>query len=189
MWKNFLAIFKIRKRPSDSLKIYSIRLKEFLSLVLKDKIRFVKYLLMTVLAILLLVFFYGVLCGEKIDISPNTVETDLIKESETTKKISKPFSYYSNIMGRKKLFSSSAGIKSRSEIASAIKGDSKKMLDDLVLLGIYLDEKPQAIVEDLKDKKTYFLYEGDFIRGMLVEKILKGKIILRYQNQSLELVL
>ena len=63
--------------------------------------------------------------------------------------------------------------------------------DDLTqsykLVGIILDQSPQAIIEDIKNKQTLFLFKGEEIGGAILEKIEEGRVILLRNNQRVEL--
>ncbi|NOX97863.1 MAG: hypothetical protein GXO98_07405 [Nitrospirae bacterium] len=48
-------------------------------------------------------------------------------------------------------------------------------------------QKSQAVIVDNNKKKTYFLNTGQSIGEIKVEKILKGKVILSYEGEQLDL--
>ncbi len=58
---------------------------------------------------------------------------------------------------------------------------------DFKLVGIVLDKKPQAIIEDLQSKQTYFLFVGDELHNAVVKKIEEGKVTFTLNGQTLEL--
>lgn len=58
----------------------------------------------------------------------------------------------------------------------------------LRVVGIILDSNPEAILEDLEKKESLFLHKGDRIRDAVIEDIQEGKIILKYEDQTIELV-
>lgn len=58
---------------------------------------------------------------------------------------------------------------------------------DLVLVGIVLGENPQAVIEDKKVDKIYYLVKGQFINDFQVEDIKEGKIILNRLGKRFEL--
>ncbi|MCM8789708.1 MAG: hypothetical protein NC916_01615, partial [Candidatus Omnitrophica bacterium] len=60
---------------------------------------------------------------------------------------------------------------------------------DLKLLGIIFGDNPQAIIEDAKNQKTYYLNREQSIGDFIVEDIRDGKVILDYQGQKFELYL
>lgn len=61
----------------------------------------------------------------------------------------------------------------------------------LGLMGVVSGAKPQAIIEDRKSKKTYFLNKGDKLGNVQLKEILEGegKVILIYKGREFDLVL
>ncbi len=59
----------------------------------------------------------------------------------------------------------------------------------LRLTGILSVDPVQAVLEDASEQRTLYLSEGESIHGLLVEKILPGKIILKFEDERLELLL
>ena len=57
----------------------------------------------------------------------------------------------------------------------------------LKLVGIVLDEAPQAVVEDQETHETYFLFVGDEIGQARVEEIQEEKVILLLNEEKVEL--
>ncbi|MCH7505283.1 hypothetical protein IID04_06600, partial [PVC group bacterium] len=55
------------------------------------------------------------------------------------------------------------------------------------LVGILLDEKPQAIVQDRRTKSTYYVHEGDRVDEVVVESIQEGSVKFSYQGETFEL--
>lgn len=66
---------------------------------------------------------------------------------------------------------------------------SYEKLKDLSLKGIIAGDKPQAIIEDEKNKKSFFLYKGESINDITVEDIQSDRVILRVNGEVLELTL
>lgn len=62
-------------------------------------------------------------------------------------------------------------------------------LNDLSLKGIIAGDKPQVILEDEKNKKSYFLYRGDSADNIKVQDIQANKVILMINGEVLELTL
>jgi len=56
---------------------------------------------------------------------------------------------------------------------------------------IYIQEKihPQAIIEDKKEQKTYFLETGEMLGSLRVEQILEEKVTLSDDGEQFDLVL
>ncbi|MBI4845186.1 MAG: hypothetical protein HY810_01710 [Candidatus Omnitrophica bacterium] len=63
----------------------------------------------------------------------------------------------------------------------------KEITKDLKLVGISWSEDPDAIIEDLFLKKTYFVKKGFKIEGIIVRDIQRDKVILRYEGEEVEL--
>jgi hypothetical protein len=61
------------------------------------------------------------------------------------------------------------------------------LIKDINLLGVISGANPQAIVEDKKLEKTYYVTNGQMIGEFKVENIGDGKIILNYSGQKFEL--
>lgn len=62
------------------------------------------------------------------------------------------------------------------------------LIKDLRLVGIYWSEDPEAMIENEKEKKTYFLKTGQIIKGVKIKAILKDRVILEYNNEETELM-
>lgn len=63
----------------------------------------------------------------------------------------------------------------------------KELTIDLNLLGIITGNENQAIIEDKKTNKTYFLYQGDSLEGFKVFSIGGTGVILDYKGEKIEL--
>ena len=61
------------------------------------------------------------------------------------------------------------------------------LVKDFVLLGVVEGKRNQAVIEDKKAKKTFFLYKGDMIKEFKVYDIKDGKVILDYKGERIEL--
>ncbi len=100
-----------------------------------------------------------------------------------------PFSTYSEAIGSRELFKPLRP-GAQTEKAPTLGSESAyDKLKDLSLIGIIAGERPQAVIEDKKIQKTYFLYKGQTINQMKVEEILKDRVILDYYGEMLELAL
>jgi len=96
------------------------------------------------------------------------------------------FLYYLEMVQRRNIFSPVV-LKS----AENIEAETKKVIDSLVgdlgLVGISWGNGLEAMVEDKKSKKTYFLRTGDMINKLKVENVLKDKVILSFEGRQVEL--
>ena len=77
----------------------------------------------------------------------------------------------------------------RATPAARIPQASYDKLKDFALKGIIAGDKPQVILEDEKNKKSYFLYKGDSVDNIRVEDIQSDKVILSINGEVLELTL
>lgn len=73
--------------------------------------------------------------------------------------------------------------------ANSIPQVSYEKLKDLSLKGIIAGDKPQAIIEDEKNRKSYFLYKGESVNNIKVEDIQSDRVILNVDGEVLELTL
>jgi len=102
-----------------------------------------------------------------------------------------PFSYYAEKMGGRNIFDSAPG-QTVTPDQLPLEVMAPQPLPDITtklkIVGIVLDKNAEVILEDLEEQKTYFLRKGDRIRDAVVQEIEEGKVILIYNNQTIELV-
>jgi len=97
----------------------------------------------------------------------------------------KPLAFYAEQARKRDIFH---------PVTSAIKGIAgsglQALTKDLCLAGIYqpIGKPSEVMIEDKAAKKTYFLKEGDEIKGMKVKAILKDRVILQYGEEEMELM-
>ncbi len=65
-------------------------------------------------------------------------------------------------------------------------GDIAGFLDNLKLVGIAWGAAPEAMIREVKEGRTFFLKEGEKIRGVTVKQILKDRVIMEYNGQTKE---
>jgi type II secretory pathway component PulC len=97
----------------------------------------------------------------------------------------KPYSYYLEGIQKRELFGASEP--RSTPVEGAERTGSEMELANLNLIGIVSGVNPQAIIEEKKTNKTYFLNKGDYLGQFKVEEILPGKVILIYGDQRWEL--
>jgi len=73
--------------------------------------------------------------------------------------------------------------------AGPVSGVAADLVKDINLVGVIAGDNPQAIIEDKKAQKTYYVTKGQFFGEFQVEDIQEGKIILNYRGQRFELYL
>jgi len=100
----------------------------------------------------------------------------------------KGYSHYSNRMSGKNIFRGGSFLESESQTA-ALDASAELPGGGLGLVGIIPGKDPQAIVEDKKNKKTYYLFKGQSINGITAEDINKNKVVLEYKGKRMTLFL
>lgn len=68
-------------------------------------------------------------------------------------------------------------------------GQSSGLSERFNLVGIIAGDNPQAVIEDKKAGKTYYLYKGASFNGTIVEDIENGRVILDCKGERVSLVL
>jgi type II secretory pathway component PulC len=97
----------------------------------------------------------------------------------------KPVRYYLDGMSGRQVFKVSTGGAGESPVGIA----GSDSIRDFSLVGIISGERPQAIIQDNKTQKTYYLNKGQTIAEYMVEDILPDKVILNTGGQRYELFL
>ncbi len=98
----------------------------------------------------------------------------------------RPFLHYLEMVRRRNIFSP---IVLQEEVQPVVKKtELKDMAKDLSLVGISMDPEPVAMIENKREKKTYFLRKGDIIDKFTVEEITGTTVILSYKGETIELL-
>lgn len=116
---------------------------------------------------------------------PKVTEEKIPEEKIQAVQQIKPYEYYLEGLKNRQIFSSASGQESEKSVGT-INAD---LIKDMSLIGIIAGENPQAIIQDKKAQKTYYVAKGQFIGEFKVEDIQDGKIILNYKGQKFELYL
>jgi hypothetical protein len=96
----------------------------------------------------------------------------------------KDYSYYSGDLSKKRVFGTAE------EAADNTKaGISGGVSNDLGLVGIIPGDSPQAIIEDKKSQKTYYLTKGQSFDAFTLEEIGEGKVVLDMNGKKIVLFL
>ena len=100
----------------------------------------------------------------------------------------KPYSYYSSQFEKRDIFEIAS---SESDIFTpgTASANIQQLIQDLKLVGVILDNNPQAIIESKTENKTYFLHRGESVRDFKVEVINESKVILSCGQEKFELAL
>jgi type II secretory pathway component PulC len=113
------------------------------------------------------------------DVSPQKVTEAEAKSQEEPK----PYEFYLKNLNRRQIFTAS----SFRETPTAAAVASADLIKDLNLVGIISGDNPQAVIEDKKAQKTYYISRGQYVGDFQIEDIQEGKIILNYRGQRYEL--
>ena len=70
---------------------------------------------------------------------------------------------------------------------AAVTTEVPTVITDFKLVGILWSDNPQAMIEDKKDQKTYFLKSGEKIKEIMVKEILRDKVVLGSGDREWEL--
>ena len=95
----------------------------------------------------------------------------------------KPLEYYVEAVKDKSIFSSAAPA-AAAEPVSIAEADLAK---DINLLGVISGEKPEAVIEDKKIDKVFYVSRGMFIGDYQVQDIQDGKVIVSRDGKRFEL--
>ena len=93
-------------------------------------------------------------------------------------------SYSSGVSGRTVFGPSQGGPAPSENVAGA--GDISERIG---LVGIIAGDNPQAIIEDKKAQKTYYMSKGQSFDGYVVEEIYDDKVIINYEGRKISLFL
>ncbi len=158
---------------------------------------FFNYLLLGVFICVLFFSIWHIYRAPKLEADlPEIVSVESTDQSQTDSvgPVAKPFPYYIEQIGRKKLFKLIAPppppkprVPARREKKKP-KVDIEKKTRHLVLQGIVYDiGPPQAIIFNKKENKTIFAGNNTMIGDIKVKEIKRGKIILEFEGQTQEM--
>ncbi len=94
-------------------------------------------------------------------------------------------SYYLNKINKRNLFKSDMAVPAKI-LPIADRGITPS---DFILRGIALGARSQAIIENRRTRRTYFLHTGQSQNDLKVEEIKSGSVKLNYKGESFELFL
>lgn len=107
-----------------------------------------------------------------------TESKEAIKQEEI-----KPYDFYTQGIKTKQIFGAASAQLTQEPNVTV----GANLIKDINLLGVISGDSPQAIIEDKKSQKTYYVTKGQMIGEFQVEDIGDGKIILNYSGQRFEL--
>jgi hypothetical protein len=105
---------------------------------------------------------------------------DIIKINSRLKDVS----YYVTRIKDRDIFR--MGPKIEDTPAEVISAKAAEATKNFKLVGISWSDNPDAIIEDTKNGQTFFVKKGQVIDEMVVESIAKEKVVLRYNQELIE---
>ena len=103
----------------------------------------------------------------------------------------RPISYYEEIVAQRDIFNTSfqKTVPAAGPQATAQAVQPVNPLQNLTLVGVVLDEEPQAIIHNQSTRETLFLKKGDSVDGVVIEGVREEKVTVLFQGQSIDLIL
>jgi type II secretory pathway component PulC len=169
-------------KPSVNLPVDSLTTQKILPWL--DALKALQIIFLISCIFLVYAFVYPFLFFRNIKITPVTTEkkTDARVQNPTE---SKPFEYYLQAINDKKIF----GNVNTAEIQNPTVAANPDILSQINLVGIISGANPQAVIEDKKNQKTFYVSKGQYIGQFRVSDIQEGKVILEYNGQQYEIYL
>lgn len=106
-----------------------------------------------------------------------------IREKTVLKKVE----YYLEKTAKRDIFKMGALARPENMIEAGPSSKAVEATQNLRLVGISWSEDPDAMVEDIKALKTFFVKKGQSIGDVKVENITKDKIVLKFGQELIEL--
>ncbi len=109
----------------------------------------------------------------------------------------KPFSFYSEQIQKRDIFQLYVPVLEQKPVDTEVLQEQidpqnvhnpTEFVQNLRLVGIVLDQTPEAIIEDLQTNETLFLHKGDQIREGVIEEIQESKVVFNYYGQHVEII-
>jgi len=137
---------------------------------------------------LLLYFIADMISGPHTGKEADVISKVAQEPAETKEKPAhsiEPYSYYSSQIEERNIF-----LPQESEVSPVASGPSlEEISSNLSLIGIIAGDRPQAIIEDKKAGKSYFMYKSGLVGQAKVVDILEDKVVMEYKGQVFELML
>jgi hypothetical protein len=118
---------------------------------------------------------------------PEVPVENLTAKEGVTLEPAKPYEFYLQALQKRQIFSVSSLASQASSVLSPT--EDSDLIKNIDLIGVISGDNPQAVIEDKKAKKVYYLNRGQSIGELQIEDIQSGKIILNYKGQKYELYL
>jgi type II secretory pathway component PulC len=163
--------------PNHPIHIF---IQKYFSLLNSQKIIWIVFVASCIY--LIYSFIYPEIRLRKIKL-PRVAEAKIPENRIDLQRQMKPYEFYLEASKKRQIFGGISGLEN-SISASAAESASIK---DMNLVGILSGDTPQAIIEDKRAQKTYYVNKGQFVGDFQLEDIQEGKIILNNNGQRYEL--
>ena len=97
----------------------------------------------------------------------------------------KPFSFYQEVIKPRDIFR--MGQKPSLDSADVISSKAAEASQTLKMVGISWSDQPDAMIEDTKSGKTYFVKKGQMVGDFKVVAVYKDRVTLRYGEENIDL--
>lgn len=127
----------------------------------------------------------------KIQLSYNADESfsdDLLNSLQSFEYYSQRFNSKDMFLISQELLTANKESSPGAEKALQIEQNLQAMVKSLTLVGILLDQKPIAVIENTQTNETMFVSQGDHIEDLSIKEIRDKKVVLEYKDQLIELV-
>ncbi|KPK97223.1 MAG: hypothetical protein AMJ95_10220 [Omnitrophica WOR_2 bacterium SM23_72] len=135
---------------------------------------------------LLSAFLYPMLNLSRVKLPEVTKEE--VKTSSASGLEVKPLESYLEGIQQRQIFRA-ATVSDVVPVSTVAVTNTLDLFKDMTLVGIISSDPPQAVIEDKKTQKTYYLTRGQAIGDLKVDDIQEGKVILDYLGTKYELYL
>lgn len=143
---------------------------------------------LAVILIILLIYFLADIIYNPYRGKEAELEFDAARETIGVKEKThsfEPYSYYAAGTGGRNIF-----LPQESDVPAAQSGPpAEEISANLSLIGIIAGDRPQAIIEDKKTGKSYFLYKGGSVGQAKIIDIMEDRVLMEYRNETFELAL
>lgn len=168
--------------------------KFYLPLALLNAFNIQRVLIMLIVVsfgYLVFTFIYPLLWQDRLEFIKSEDGVRGPEESQAlTRNEPQSYEFYLEAARNRKIFSAPAVAQAQaSQGPTAVGVEGQEAIKDISLLGVISGDNPQAIIEDKKSQKTYYVTNGQFIGEFQVKDIQEGKVSLNYKGQGLELYL
>ena len=169
------------KETSEPFDKVSGLIPQFRSILLVNKVLFVVFILV-IMFFLIDYFFLPAITIPSLMIEEGRIEQSLAEEP-----VKKPYSYYQSEISGKDLFKPL--VLDIPETKEETGVPIEEIIANLSLLGLVSGASPQAIIEDKKMNKTFFLRSGESLGDVTLKEIseAEGRVVLIYNGEEFDL--